>query len=693
MSNRGYSGNMYDRYVEQTETSTLHRMKETYWTTKQAVIKKLGKKEDEHVVASDSQLDSKLEVFKAIQKSSMDLLRVIERYQDRLCAIAQEENAMGRFLKTQTSHDKTRAGKMMAAVGKSQSFSAQQRLALRVPLVRLYQEVETFRYRAISDTLMTVNRMESARTEYRGALLWMKAVSEELDPDTFKQLEKFRKVQAQVRKTKAKFDKLKLDVMQKIDLLAASRCNMFSHVLANYQSTLLHFWEKTSRTMTAVSESFKGYQYYEFNMLKELAEPAKKLAEELGQKEGSSSAELGEEFDPEKLLQDLGYYDNKHKPWPSPKQASHTGETNPSQGPPPSAEQLTGNLMDMDGDFSQSNEENMLLQPLRANHQSDNFGQFQSCDTAPELPSNSKDTPLGSNVPQTNGQQTELFPNTSDVTNEDGELPKSESDDSLLEHGDYETKERLLFGDEYTDDVPEGTEDTTEQNGSLNNLYNGDNKDNKAPRVPPNVDPASMSQSGSPFIDFGVDDELKEADFDFSGKIPDRPESELKKKQKCGPKDLLCESMEPDDTEKDELTLLNEILNAPSTGEDEFTQEWSAVFGNTGKAPPSGQSQDPEESHAEFMPSNLLDLSSQVGQLNISGPSQTASSMGPGASAPSPASHGGQTKTPPTHDQKGKPSKKGQKTDMSAWFSLFADLDPLSNPDAIGKKAEEITDA
>lgn len=37
-------------------------MKETYWTTKQAVIKKLGKKEDEHVVASDHELDAKLEV-------------------------------------------------------------------------------------------------------------------------------------------------------------------------------------------------------------------------------------------------------------------------------------------------------------------------------------------------------------------------------------------------------------------------------------------------------------------------------------------------------------------------------------------------------------------------------------------------------------------------------------------------------
>lgn len=295
-----YYGSHLDRYIEHNDQSTLHKMKETYWTTKQAVIKKLGKKEDEHVVASDHELDAKLEVFRAIQKSSMELLRVIEKYQDRICALSQEENATGRFLKSQSSIDKTRAGKMMAAVGKSQSFAAQQRLALRVPLVRLYQEVETFRYRAISDTLMTINRMEGARTEYRGALLWMKAVSEELDPDTYKQLEKFRKVQAQVRKTKARFDKLKLDVMQKIDLLAASRCNMFSHVLANYQSTLLHFWEKTSRTMTAVSESFKGYQYYEFSMLKELTEPSKKLCETTQKREQAERDTDGGE-EPQKL--------------------------------------------------------------------------------------------------------------------------------------------------------------------------------------------------------------------------------------------------------------------------------------------------------------------------------------------------------------------------------------------------------
>lgn len=68
------------------------------------------------------------------------------------------------------------------------------RLALYTPLSRLKQEVATFSQRAVSDTLMTINRMEHARTEYRGALLWMKDVSQELDPDTLKQMEKFRKV-------------------------------------------------------------------------------------------------------------------------------------------------------------------------------------------------------------------------------------------------------------------------------------------------------------------------------------------------------------------------------------------------------------------------------------------------------------------------------------------------------------------
>ncbi|KAK2096277.1 hypothetical protein P7K49_025311 [Saguinus oedipus] len=148
-----------------------------------------------------------------------------------------KENELGKFLRSQGFQDKTRAGKMMQATGKALCFSSQQRakcrngqwsclghpprpqnwlqlqmstqprlkttpnnadggaskLALRNPLCRFHQEVETFRHRAISDTWLTVNRMEQCRTEYRGALLWMKDVSQELDPDLYKQMEKFRK--------------------------------------------------------------------------------------------------------------------------------------------------------------------------------------------------------------------------------------------------------------------------------------------------------------------------------------------------------------------------------------------------------------------------------------------------------------------------------------------------------------------
>ncbi|XP_014667191.1 PREDICTED: islet cell autoantigen 1-like isoform X2 [Priapulus caudatus] len=294
-SGRGYDHASYDQYGNAVEPSAIGKLQQQYWLTKQTVIKKIGKQEDEFVVAGDAELDTKLELFEAIQQSCAELLRVIERYQDGICALSQEENCMGRFLKEQGKIDKTRAGKMLVAVGKTEGYSAQQRLAIRVPLVRLYNEVETFQYRAISDTYITIRRMEKARTEYRAALLWMKDVSQELDPDTFKRLEKFRKVQGQVRKTKAKFDRLKVDCIQKIDLLAASRCNMFSHVLANYQSTLLHFWKKTSTTMGTVLTSFKGYQHYEFNMLKELAEPCKKLVEQTStvrqqaEKEGDSA--------------------------------------------------------------------------------------------------------------------------------------------------------------------------------------------------------------------------------------------------------------------------------------------------------------------------------------------------------------------------------------------------------------------
>lgn len=55
-----YSWELQDRFAQ--DKSVVNKMQQKYWETKQAFIKATGKKEDEHVVASDADLDAKLEV-------------------------------------------------------------------------------------------------------------------------------------------------------------------------------------------------------------------------------------------------------------------------------------------------------------------------------------------------------------------------------------------------------------------------------------------------------------------------------------------------------------------------------------------------------------------------------------------------------------------------------------------------------
>ena len=69
-----YSGQSYDKWVERNSNhTTLGKVQKQFWFTKSAVIRKLGKKEDEHVVASDAELDAKIELFKAIESSTREL--------------------------------------------------------------------------------------------------------------------------------------------------------------------------------------------------------------------------------------------------------------------------------------------------------------------------------------------------------------------------------------------------------------------------------------------------------------------------------------------------------------------------------------------------------------------------------------------------------------------------------------------
>uniref|UniRef100_F6SPY1 AH domain-containing protein n=1 Tax=Ciona intestinalis TaxID=7719 RepID=F6SPY1_CIOIN len=306
----GYSGQSYDRNVFEANLSTVNKLQRDFWNAKQVLRKKLGKAEDLHIVASDAELDAKLDLFLSVQKTCADLIKATEKYQNCICVLSRDENAMGRFLKDQGSLDKTAAGKMMAAAGKAQCFTAQQRLNLRSPLGRLHHDIETFRYRAIGDCVLSVNHMEEARTHYRASLRWMQDISSNLDPEQYKKLEKFRKVQTEVRLNKEKFDRLKWAVCQKVDLLCASRSNLFSNTLVPYQNEILKFWEKTARTLSAVQENIKDYQHYEFKLLKDLEEKGED-EEEKGKKQNQEEEEENGDHqlisldDPEKLGESL----------------------------------------------------------------------------------------------------------------------------------------------------------------------------------------------------------------------------------------------------------------------------------------------------------------------------------------------------------------------------------------------------
>lgn len=555
----GFVGDMLE------DSSVMARMQKKFWKTKQVLIKATGKKEDEYVVASDADLDAKLEFFHSVQATCTELLKVIERYQQRISRLSQEENELGLFLHFQGEHDRTKAGNMMNATSKALCTSAKQRMALCAPLHRLHQEVETFRRRAIADTLLTVTRMEKSRTEYRGALLWMKDVSQELDPDTYKQMEKFRKVQSQVRGTKTQFEKLKNDVCQKVDMLGASRCNMLSHSLCTYQTTLLQFWEKTAHSMSKIHEAFQGHITYQFTTLKDLRDPLDQITE---------SQE-------EKKEQDL--------------------------------QRNADSLVALDDDKGSGSVADAARTPTFD-------AQSQLSDSA--LDSFHPITP----VPAQN-------------------IISGVDDDDLM----------LMACDDHHPQLPDPV---------------------NCP-VPPSLPPPPQPGPSQELWGFGA----------FQSSPSPQPATALRR--------------EDEDSDRD-MAFLKDLLS-PGGASDEFTKEWQDAFGifESPSAPPSsssGATASPNNtggpstaapppsnppSPTGFLPSQLLDHS-----LSSTGWATPPMFQAPPMQPPS-----GQSQSAQPPQSAAKTGAPGSSKDMSAWFNLFADLDPLSNPDAIGRSADELLNA
>lgn len=165
-------------------------------------------------VFSDNELDAKLELFKSVSDSTMNLSNIVEKYKDGLNQLSVEVSNLGTFLKD-CGKSSASSSALMCNSGKVICYLGTQHFSATTSLTRTLQELNTFK-RAVNDTKETILVMEKERTEYRSALTLMKQCSIDIDPDSGRGLEKFRTSQKYVKFAKQKFDKYSLACLQKV---------------------------------------------------------------------------------------------------------------------------------------------------------------------------------------------------------------------------------------------------------------------------------------------------------------------------------------------------------------------------------------------------------------------------------------------------------------------------------------------
>lgn len=144
---------------------------------------------------------------------------------------------------------------------------------------------------------------------------------------------------------------------------------------------------------------------------------------------------------------------------------------------------------------------------------------------------------------------------------------------------------------------------------------------------------------------------------------------------------------------KSDMDLLGDVLGAASFNESEylsgaqsgFSKQWNDMFGQQQVVENTQQSatmslesgMETSTSGGMYMPSFLMEQMRQVDPIAAS----TGAPVNAAAAAAAEAAE-------PNNRNKGKTAKPKKGQDMSAWFNLFSDLDPLANPDAIGQSKD-----
>ena len=82
-SQGGSYGHNYQSYHRPND-SLKGKIEQKYWKTKQKVIEKLKKDQDEFVVAGDAEVDARLEAYRHINITCTQLMVAVEMYQNRI---------------------------------------------------------------------------------------------------------------------------------------------------------------------------------------------------------------------------------------------------------------------------------------------------------------------------------------------------------------------------------------------------------------------------------------------------------------------------------------------------------------------------------------------------------------------------------------------------------------------------------
>ena len=252
-------------------SSLLEKGKRQYWTSKQYVRELLGREEDEHVAREDADLDRQVQRARHIQKQCTALNKTLLHYQRLVQTLSSREMTLSALLRAQALREGDGpCAEMMSRLGTVMQEDATRRFELDVPLTRLFQEVETYRCRALIDTLIDINHMAEERRRYRGSLLRMADASRQLDPEAARDLEKFRKAQAMVRDSKRGFDRKKDKVCEKTDLLAASFCNLLSNNMVPYQTALGSLWKQSAASYRELLEWARNTLRHQYRLTRDI---------------------------------------------------------------------------------------------------------------------------------------------------------------------------------------------------------------------------------------------------------------------------------------------------------------------------------------------------------------------------------------------------------------------------------------